>query len=191
MPALTKLECARRQLVMSVRLFFDDSDSVSVYTLAQASWEVLDALCKHRGKTRFFEQMANVSNSDHKALRKIARYGRDFFKHADTDPEAVLDDFSDSMIDHVLIGASLDYGMLSNTKPVEVQLFPLWYFAVYPHKVPPLLAERGAVAFPDIQSLDRAQQKAAGRAALQRALLDPGTMGAPTTDPSPVISLRD
>jgi hypothetical protein len=72
-----------------------------------------------------------------------------------------------------------------------VQLFPLWYFAVYPSKVPAQAAEMGAVSFPSIENIDRQQQKAAGRALLQRALLESSTMGAPTTDSSPVGSLRD
>jgi hypothetical protein len=49
----------------------------------------------------------------------------------------------------------------------------------------------GAVSFPSIENIDRQQQKAAGRALLQRALLESSTMGAPTTDSSPVGSLRD
>ena len=47
---ITKLEAARRQLVTSIRLLFEGADSI--YTLALASWEVLDALCKHQGKLR-------------------------------------------------------------------------------------------------------------------------------------------
>ena len=45
---ITKLEAARWRLVTSIRLFFEDADSISIYTLAHASWEVLDALCKHQ-----------------------------------------------------------------------------------------------------------------------------------------------
>jgi hypothetical protein len=58
---LSKLEAARRQLVSGIRLFFEDGDSVSIYTLAHASWEVLDALCRQRGKTRFYDLMAGAN----------------------------------------------------------------------------------------------------------------------------------
>jgi hypothetical protein len=58
---ITKLEAARRQLVTGIRLFFEDADSISVYTLGHAAWEVLDALCKHQGKIRFREQMAGAN----------------------------------------------------------------------------------------------------------------------------------
>lgn len=40
---VTKFDAARRQLVTAIRLFFEGGDSISVYTLAHASWEVLDA----------------------------------------------------------------------------------------------------------------------------------------------------
>ena len=43
---LTKLDVARRQLAVAIRLFFDDRDTVSVYTLATNAWEIVDALCK-------------------------------------------------------------------------------------------------------------------------------------------------
>ena len=52
--ALTKFEVARRQLVTAIRLFFGDEDSVSVYTLAHASWEILDTLCRQRRQPSVF-----------------------------------------------------------------------------------------------------------------------------------------
>jgi hypothetical protein len=188
--SLTKLEVARRQLITSTRLFFSDEDSVSVYTLAHAAGEILDALCKRHGKTRFFEQMQSVSGISDRGLRKIARYGRDFFKHADRDPDAILDDFDDTMNDHILIGAALDYGMLTDTKPMEIQVYPLWYFAAYPDKVPAKLHEQGSTAFPGIFKLTREQQKAAGRTLLQNALRHPELMPDPSTDRNLTRSVR-
>ena len=70
---LTKIEAARRQLITSIRLLFEDADSVSVYTLAHASWEVLDALCKHEGKVRFRDQMASATGKGEKAIKEIAK----------------------------------------------------------------------------------------------------------------------
>jgi hypothetical protein len=91
---ITKLEAARRQLVIAIRLFFEDTNSVSVYALAHAAWEVLDALCKHRGLTRFREEMSGANGLSEAEIKRIANYGRNFFKHAKEDPEAVRDDFA-------------------------------------------------------------------------------------------------
>jgi len=193
--SLTKLEVARRQLVTSIRLFFEDADSVSVYTLAHAAWEVLERLCKHDNKIYFFDQMVQANQIPKKELRKVATYGRNFFKHADWDPEAVLDGFSDELNDHVLISATYDYGTLADSKPVEIQLFQLWYFAAYPEKAPvPAFDEilKGAnEIFPGFSELERAAQKESGRMNLIKAYSDRGLMSDPSTDTSSVGSIRN
>jgi urocanate hydratase len=45
---LTKSDVSRRQLVTAIRLFFNEGDPVSVYTLASNALEVIDQLCKLR-----------------------------------------------------------------------------------------------------------------------------------------------
>lgn len=191
---LTKIEAARRQLITSIRLLFEDADSVSVYTLAHASWEVLDALCKHEGKVRFRDQMASATGKGEKAIKEIANFGKNFFKHADSDPEGVLEDFSDDLNDHVLIAATMDYAVLATTKPMEVQLYPLWYFGVYPDKLLlPAMAEirdASETMFPGLSREPRARQKAAGLSALQQALRDKELMRHPSTDGTTVGAIH-
>jgi hypothetical protein len=186
---VTKLEASRRQLVTAIRLFFENWDSVSVYSLGHSAWEVLDALCRHGGTIRFLDEAAHANKMAEAEIRKIASYGRNFFKHADRDPETTLDDFADDLNDHVLLAATLDYGSLATTKPMELQVFQLWYFAVYPEKiagVPNFEAVRGAAegAFPGLAGLDRKIQKAAGAHLLAQALRDPELMADASTDRS-------
>jgi len=123
---ITKFEAARRQLVTSIRLFFEDADSISVCTLGHAAWEVLDALCKHQGKIRFRDQMAGANKLTEDEIKRIANHGKNFVKHADRKPEDVLEDFDDDLNDHVLIAATMDFGMLASAKPMEIQLYPIW-----------------------------------------------------------------
>ena len=190
---LTKLEVARRQLVTATRLFFEDEDSVSIYTLSHAAWEVVDSLCKHNNKIRFFDQMVRANKMSEKELRKIAAFGKNFFKHADRDPDGVLTDFSDELNDHVMIAAGCDYGMLVNAQPIELQVFKLWYFAVYPEKIPLPVGDAMLNAvqniFPKINELDRAAQKAEGLKFLTLACEDPLIMEDVTTDKSNTGSL--
>jgi hypothetical protein len=190
---ITKFEAARRQLVTSIRLFFEDADSISVYTLAHAAWEVLDSLCKHQGKDRFREMMADANNLTEDEIRRIAAHGKNFFKHADRKPEDVLENFDDSLNDHVLISATMDFGTLASTKPMEVQLYPIWYFAAHPEKIvlPDFkdIQELGAEMFPGLAGFDRLHQKRAGHQALVEALGDNELMSHPFTDPSSVQAL--
>jgi len=183
---ISKLEAARRQLITSIRLLFEDADSISIYTLAHASSEVLDALCKNEGKLRFREQMSSANKMSEKAINRIASHGRNFFKHADRDPDAVLDDFDDTLNDHVLIAATMDYSVLASSKPMEVQLYPLWYFGVYPEKLmlPDMQHIKDAAdqMLPGLAAQPRKKQKAAGHSALVCSLRDKTLMDHPFTD---------
>lgn len=189
MVSLSKQEVARRQLVTAINLFFDHGDSVSIYTLGQAAWEVLDALCKNQEKIRIREEIKKVNSLTSKEVYKISTYGRNFFKHADKDPEATLEGFKDEFNDLVLFAASYDYTQISGHSPIELQLFKLWYFAVYPEKAPKEgfedIIEAANENFPDIQKETRAKQKLAGKERLIKARKDVTILKAPDTDTSP------
>jgi hypothetical protein len=192
---LTKFEAARRQLVTAIRLFFDDADSVSVFALAHASWEILDALCKYRNKRRIRSVMARADGVTEGDIKLAMSYGRNFFKHADKDPSAKLDDFSDDRNDVVLMAAIMDFNMLaqSEPKPMEIQIFEIWYFAAHRGKTPKNLSQdivkAGKQLFPGIANLERSGRKSAGREALLRSLQDQELMSHPLTDRSPVSAL--
>ena len=190
---ITKLEAARRQLVTAIRPFFEGGDSVSVYALGHAAWEVLDALCRHRGLTRFRGEMSGANGLTEQEIKRIANYGRNFFKHANDDPDDTLDEFSDDRNDHVLLAAAFDYGTLATSKPMEVQVFQLWYFAVHPDKAlrPAMdqIIDAGQQFFPGIDKLSRKKQKEAGLRFCVAARRDPELMADPSTDRSPVSSI--
>jgi len=117
----------------------------------------------------------------------------DTFKHADTDPDEVLKDFSDDLNDHVLIGATMDFGTLTSTKPMEIQVFQLWYFAAHPEKAArpdfDAIMEAADRQFPGIASMDRKNKKRAGLRVLMAAMRDPELMDHPSTDRDVVRSM--
>jgi hypothetical protein len=180
--SLTKIDVARRQLVTAIRLFFDDADSVSVYTLGHAAGEVLDALCRHRAKTNFRGEIKKTHGYTDKELKRISEFGKNFFKHADRDPEGTLADFTDERNDAVLALAVTDYHELEPTRPIEIQLYLRWYFVRNGSAVGPELYELGLAAFDDMSGLTRAEQKAIGRATLARARIDDDVLFDSTTD---------
>jgi hypothetical protein len=187
---LTKFEVSRRQLVTAIRLFFANEDSVSVCTLTHAAGQILDDLCKHQKKIRIRDQMAQANGTSVKNINDIIGYVRNFFKHADNDPEADLSDFSDIDNDHLLMITTCDFETLASTKPMEIQLFQLWYFAVHPDKAPmPNFREicrAGEELFPGILQMPRGQQKAAGQIKLSEFIQNPSLMKHEFTDQSDV-----
>lgn len=195
MATVTKLEAARRQLVTAIQLFFDSADSVSVFTLAHAAKEVLDRLCHHQGKTTWEEHIVAATQLAPEKVRELANYGKNFFKHADRpnerQPDAVLEDFSDARNDGILFCAVRDYAELEPTKPVEIAMFELWYLTAHPPKKPAWDPVRKAAElwFGALANVPRNEQKARGRAALERVRHEPELMNHPFTDRSPSGSI--
>ena len=182
---LTKLDVARRQLAVAIRLFFDDRDSVSIYTLAANAWEIVDVLCKTRGVDSFSEQVRE-NLPDGKKLKRdfINQPYRNFFKHANHDPEGTVEEFSDDKNDHILFLAVEDLLRL------ECQVFQIWYLAVYEEKIATEDLERILPkirdAFPNIRNVSRPEQKRMGRECLQQYSKDEQMLADPQTDMSEI-----
>jgi hypothetical protein len=165
---ITKLDAAKRQLTTAIRLFFEDDDPVSVYTLAHASLEILGILCKRAGKERYIQLVAEKYGLTEMDARPIVSYGKNFFKHADRDPDAVLEDFADTRNDGILMYAIVDLFSLFEENyhalPHEVLAFRLWYSIAHPETCSedepgPGTIEATEKWFPDFRSKSRTQLK--------------------------------
>ena len=186
---ITKLDAARRQLVTAIRLFFNRGDPISVFSLAANAWEVIDALCTRKG-------IAGVSHltrshiPPERDLKKdyVNSPYRNFFKHADHDPEALLEGFDGKVVDGLIFLAADDYMRLAGKSPVEFQVFQLWYLAVNVEKVAAgelrKILEAVEVKFSKIRTLQREEQIVLGKSVLDNALLDNGLLKDPKTEAS-------
>jgi hypothetical protein len=128
--AISKTEAASRQLCAAIRMFFDDQDAIAVHTLACAAGEIFEKLSK---KERLVPSIRFVERTKPKGIdaRHSLGRARNFFKHADTDADAVLE-FSDAMNDLVVLLASLDAAqVLKDGRPVEIDAYISWYFTIY------------------------------------------------------------
>ncbi len=175
--ALTKLDVARRQLAVAIRLFFDERDPVSVHTLAANAWEIVDVLCINKGIESFSEQTRkNIPNGKSLKYHYINGPYRNFFKHADRDPDATLDGFSDDKNDHLLFMVVEDLLRLEQTKLFECVVFQPWYLAVYEEKIAPKDREKFLPKlheiFPGIRQQTRPEKKRMGREHFQHASKD-------------------
>ncbi len=131
MPSITKLDVAEREIVAAVQLLFDGGDPIPVYALAAAAREITTTLCERRG----LRSMIDAIHEEHPHLtrkqvyREASKHAA-FFKHADQDPNGVLEGFDPTEADAVLWVACSDFGRLCGGKPVEADAFELWFFAV-------------------------------------------------------------
>lgn len=186
---LSKQDVARRQLVTAIRLFFENEDPVSIFTLASNAWEVIDVLCNKAG----VNSLSNESR-DHtpkgKDLKKdyINSPYRNFFKHADQDSNARLKDFDGKKCDDILFLGVEDYIRLFKKSPVELQVFQLWYLAVKIEKVSgdalENVLEKIDRIFPNIINLSREEQLILGQRVLDDAPIDAELLKDPRTENS-------
>lgn len=127
---LTKRVVAQRQLVTAIRLLYDGADLVPVYSLAANAWEIIDTLATRAG-------VDSISNQarEHIPLGKDLKYDyvnsphRNFFKHADRDPNASVPPLKDGNVESIVFLAVEDYLRLFGMSPVELQVYQLWYLA--------------------------------------------------------------
>ncbi|WP_237044480.1 hypothetical protein [Aquipseudomonas alcaligenes] len=185
---LTKIDAARRQLATAINLLFNGGDPVSIYSLATNAWEIIDTLCERKNI-----DSASAQTREHLPEGKLLKRDyinspyRNFFKHADRDPEAVLIDFSETSADSVLFLAVEDYIRLLKKSPVEFQVFQLWYLAIHIEKIDPdtskEISESINLAFPSIRELPRRGRLAAGREILNEARHDQELLKDSRTEP--------
>src|SRR6266851_10155922 len=103
---ITKVDAAEKQLDTAMRLFFENRDHLSSYTLAIASREITDDLLAKQSDEIFQRELARLGDPTkvrlshreqfrdlikpeyHKEAQKLFNRRQNFLKHADRDPDS-------------------------------------------------------------------------------------------------------
>jgi hypothetical protein len=127
---LTKLEAAERQLRQAIQLFFGHADEVSIHALTAAACQILRDLAKHRGAAHPLHDglIPLLRPSMVKEFLRVVRSNENFFKHADTDPDASLT-FNPESTEFLLFEAVVAHAMLTGFGLPETCIFFLWFCA--------------------------------------------------------------
>lgn len=137
---IDKLEAVRRQLRTAIRLFFEEKDSVSVYTLASAVVELLRDLLKPSGKGSFIRDSDIIRPERKREFLEITIRPQNFFKHADRNPDELLE-FRPEIVPFVLVDCVEIYRTLTGRSLREGYLFGVWFAMNYPELVSRLIAD--------------------------------------------------
>ena len=139
---LDKTQIARRQLGTSLALFLENSDPVSVHTLACAGCEIAEHLTRKAGAEPFSTHaLQTFPDLDIKAIWRLRNKYCNALKHAnkhngsERDDQELLERFNDEANIHVLFLGWYDYALAVGTLPIEAQVFQVWYFARHPEKL--------------------------------------------------------
>jgi hypothetical protein len=89
---IAKLDAARRQLRTAIWLWFHDGDPVAAHTLAAAAYEIIHSISKSRDRTEPLLYDADIVRDEYRTdWIYHSRKHANFFKHADKDPNAVVE----------------------------------------------------------------------------------------------------
>jgi hypothetical protein len=133
MPRIEKLEAARRNLAAAVRLFFERQDPIAIHTLAAAAQGVICDVAKARGQsnTSILHDHPQIPESARKEWITILNAPRNFFKHADNDPNDALE-FDESANETLLLDACLVLSEVSDQILSEASVYLGWFTTANP-----------------------------------------------------------
>jgi hypothetical protein len=151
---ISKLDAAKRQLELAIRLFFNYDDVVAIHTLSSAARDLLSDLAAKQGvKSIVYSQMIEevVKPEKQAEVRKIFNKAKNFFKHADKDPDALLK-FNPEISEFDIWDACELYRKLTQENTPLVLLYISWFYLKYNHLI--LDSERKEKALSLIKTFD-------------------------------------
>jgi hypothetical protein len=128
---ISKIDAAKRQLKTAIKLYFSDSDSVSMHTLTTAAYNVLRDITKQRGVDPMLikgHMLELVKPEYKKMIMEKINEAENFFKHADRDHEATTK-FNPDMTELYLIEAC---AKLTGEEPPLFLVYRVWFMANHP-----------------------------------------------------------
>jgi len=150
---ITKTDAAERQLNTAIRLFFENRDHLSSYTLAIASREITDDLIRSRYSELYQRELARVGDPLNVRLSyrehyrdfikpefyrdalKLARKRQNFLKHADCDPDGEMEDLTAKELALTILFAASNFHLLAQRLTPEMATFLAWFGVAEPQFV--------------------------------------------------------
>ncbi len=160
----SKPDAAGRQLDVAIALLFNDSDPLAVRTLAAASHGIFADLAEAEKKgSSWRSKIIEDSGLDKKEVLRILNAAQNYLKHADKDPEEILT-FDEEENDHLMFIATIECGALKFPLSTRMQMFQVWYLAVYPEKIgrDEAIVSNAKSVLPNIENLPRRDRLAKG-----------------------------
>jgi hypothetical protein len=128
---LTKTEAATRQLHLAVELYFQDADPLAIHTLAGAAHGLTGDLLRHSNPEAYGRELENIHPDSRALVKRMISEAKNFLKHADRDPDSVLQ-FNPDWNDFLLMQAISRHIKLVGSVDLRVAIFLVWLLAKYP-----------------------------------------------------------
>ena len=172
---ISKLEAAKRQLDVAIRLLFDGGDVVAVHTLVGAASVIISDLVEKHHPDKSWDKFAQEANKiTASEYFQVMRKPQNFLKHARNDSSATLD-FDPKDTESVAFWTVMNlgnFGVLS----MEGSVLQLWYLACHAPTLDPNVEpyNRALAVFGDLRGKPRAERLAVAKRVLAKQLADVG-----------------
>jgi hypothetical protein len=151
---ITKIDAAESQLNTAIRLFFENRDHLSSYTLAIASREITDDLLEKESDEVFRRELARLGDPTkvrlssreqfrdlikpefHKDAQKHFRKRQNFLKHADLDADREMENLSARELALGILFSIWNFSLLTDGRQTrEMGIFLGWFGTAEPRLV--------------------------------------------------------
>ena len=133
METVTKTDAARRNLAAAIRLFFERGDPIAIHTLGAAAQTIIREVAKSRGlkHTSLLHDHPHIRPEARKVWIDILNTPRNFFKHADKDPNGTLI-FDPANNEMLLLDAAITLSEIDERHLSEANVFVGWFTTANP-----------------------------------------------------------
>ena len=125
---ISKLDAAKRQTETAIKLYFNNADPVSIHTLICSAHNILLDLTKEYKKTPMLLSGYIVKKEYQDEFIRELRKPQNHFKHADKDPETVID-FNPIINETFIIDCCDQYYLITNEAVLYFNIFSKWFAA--------------------------------------------------------------
>ena len=127
-----KVGAAARQIELSIRLLFQNEDPIGIHTLAAAGFRILRDLGKAKN-SKISQYFGTIIKPEMKGkFWEVFSRAANFFKHADSDPYAVLEGVQEEVNDVFILLACFLYRDIESHWTPQMLAFVAWYIVIHP-----------------------------------------------------------
>lgn len=173
---INKVDAARRQIDVAIRLLFSNDDPVAIHTLSAAGFRILRDIVHKNKKGRIQQHFKDIIKLGmEKELWKVVNKAANFFKHADSDADEILEGVQiEKANDAMILLACFCYRDLGYQFTPEMGAFMTWSAALDPKLLEntPLKDLVKTQELNSIRSLSRKNQLEVGKNLLSQVRQD-------------------